>query len=76
MNNIKVFQVDDWAYVAALSAEDAQKYLETKYSRPDCEDERECDEVTHLEGMKKIVDIHATKNGKIPALLGIDPHYA
>lgn len=55
---IKVFQVDDWAYVAAKSAEEAAAHVEAKYSRPEDPDERELDEITPTGNLKAFLEKH------------------
>ena len=76
--SIKVFQVDDWAYVAALSAEEAASFIEKDYDRPEDPDERELDEINPscdaklADFLQKFIESGET----IPALIAIDGHYA
>jgi len=75
---IRVFQVDDWAYVAAKSPEDAAAFIAKDYDRPEDPDERELDEVNPERDAKLDAFLKQfIQSGKaVPALIAIDGHYA
>lgn len=76
-SEIKVFQVDDWAYVAAKTPEEACKFVEEEWSRPDDPDERELVELKVEGHVKEQLDTHLNGiGGLLPALIGVDSHYA
>ncbi len=74
--NIRVFQIDDWAFVAAENQAEAEAFLSKNYTRPDDFESQEVDEVTDREGIKKVLANHLAEGGKVPALLGINCYYA
>lgn len=75
-DNIKVFQVDDWAYVAAQSAEEAAAFIEDNPGRPDDQEDRELDEVTPADNLLVLLEKHIKSGEGFPALIAIDGHYA
>ena len=75
-DSIKVFQVDDWAYVAAKSADDAAAFIEAKPGRPDDPDERELSEIAPTGNLLVLLQKHMESGGVLPALIAIDNHYA
>lgn len=78
IDNIKIFQVDDWAFVAAESEQDACDFIAKEPGRPDDPEDWECSEMVRgrrvdLEGLLAV----CLANGDtIPCLIGIDAHYA
>jgi len=76
MSEIKIYQVDDWAYVAANSKEDAEAYMAEEFERPEDPDDWECEERIQTPDIKALLDEHIAEDGKFPALIGIDAHYA
>jgi hypothetical protein len=75
-NDIKVFQVDDWAYVAARSADEAAAFIDDDPGRPEDPDERELDEVTPTGNLLVLFQKHIESGEGFPALIAIDNHYA
>lgn len=75
-DNIKVFQVDDWAYVAAQSADEAAAFIEAESGRPDDTGEQELDEVTPTGNLLVLLQKHIASGEGLPALIAIDGHYA
>lgn len=75
-DTIKVFQVDDWAYVAAKSAKEAAAFIESDPGRPEDPDERELDEVTPTGNLQTLLQKHIDSGEGFPALIAIDGHYA
>lgn len=75
-DNIKVFQVDDWAYVAAKSAEEAAAFIEANPGRADDPDDRELDEVAPTGNLAVLLQMHTESGEGFPALIAIDNHYA
>jgi hypothetical protein len=75
-DNIKVFQVDDWAYVAAQSAEEAAAFIEAEPGRPDDPEDRELDEVTPTGNLAVLLQKHTESGEGFPALIAINSHYA
>ena len=76
VEDIKIFQVDDWAYVAAKSPEEAAAFVETGYSRPDDQEERELEVVTISGNLLNFLQKHIDSGESFPALVAIDGHYA
>jgi hypothetical protein len=75
-NNIKVFQVDDWAYVAAQSADEAAAFIEVEPGRPADPEDRELDEVTPTGNLAVLLQNHIESGEGFPVLIVIDNHYA
>lgn len=75
-DRIKVFQVDDWAYVAAKSAEEAASFIESEPGRPADPDERELDQITPTGNLLAALQKHMQSGEGVPALIAIDNHYA
>lgn len=75
-DNIKVFQVDDWAYVAAQSAEIAAAYIEADPGRPADPEDRELEEITPTGNLLVLLRAHIESGESRPALIAIDKHYA
>lgn len=75
-NSIKVFQVDDWAYVAAQSADEAGSFIESTADRADDLDDRESVEIAIAGDIAAMLQIHIESGEEFPALIGIDSHYA
>lgn len=75
-DSIKVFQVDDWAYVAAESAEVAAAFIEAEPGRPDDPEERALDEITPTGNLLILLQKHIESGEGLPALIAIDNHYA
>jgi hypothetical protein len=83
INEIKVFQVDDWAYVAARNAEEAGSFVEAEYDRPDDPEEREIEERSVEMKMawlgitaKQYIEDILKVGEPIPSLIAIDGHYS
>lgn len=76
MDSIRVFQVDDWAFVEGQSEDDAAALIEKEYGRPDDPFERELDEVTKTTGLQARIAAHVETGAGFPVLIGIDGHYA
>lgn len=76
--HIKIFQVDDWAYIAAASAEEAGEFCEKEFSRNDDPEDNECEEVIRgrVDSLEKLLQDHINEGGAFPALIGVDGHYA
>lgn len=75
-DNIKVFQVDDWAYVAAQSADEAAAFIEAEPGRPDDIEEQELDEVMPTGNLLVLLQKHIASGNGFPALIAINGHYA
>ncbi|QOU76467.1 hypothetical protein JAB4_059670 (plasmid) [Janthinobacterium sp. HH102] len=75
-DNIKLFQVDDWAYVAAQSADKAAAFIDADPGRPDDPEDRELDEVTPTGNLAVRLQRHIESGEGFPALIAIDNHYA
>lgn len=73
---IRVFQVDDWAFVAAKSPEEAAAFIEAGYSRPDDPEEQELEEVAVTGNLFNFLQKHIESGEGFPALVAIDGHYA
>lgn len=74
--DLKVFQVDDWAYVAAKTAEEAAAFIEAEPGRPEDPKERELVDVTPTGNLLVLLQAHLDSGEASPALIAIDPHYA
>lgn len=75
VEDIKVYQVDDWAYVAAKSPEEAAAFVETGYGRPDDQEDLELEEVTISGNLLNFLQEHIESGKGFPALVGVDGHY-
>lgn len=77
-DTIRVFQIDDWAYVAAKSPEDAAAFVSKEYDRPEDQDERELEEVNlaHNAKLDTFMKEFILSGKSVPALIAIDGHYA
>lgn len=75
-NTIKVFQVDDWAYVAAQSADEAEAFIEAEPGRADDPEDRDLEEVTPTGNLAALLQKHIELGQGFPALIAIDKHYA
>ena len=76
-NKIKIFQIDDWAYVAAESEQDACDFIAADAARPDDPEAWECSEMTrgkHAD-LEALLAAHIESGGTFPGLIGIDAHY-
>ena len=76
MTNIKVFQIDDWAFVAAETQREAEEFISKQYERPDDLEDRECDDVTNHDDAQKLLADHIADGGALPFVIGINSHYA
>ena len=77
-DNIKIFQVDDWAFVAAESEEAACDFIAKDAARPDDPEDWECSEMTrgkHAD-LEALLAACIANGDTIPCLIGIDAHYA
>lgn len=76
-NKIKIFQIDDWAYVVAESEQEACDFIATDAARPDDPANWECSEMTrgkHAD-LEALLAAHIENGDTIPGLIGIDAHY-
>lgn len=76
-DNIKIFQIDDWAYVAAKTEQDACDFIAIDAARPDDPEDLECSEMTrgkHTD-LEALLAAHIENGGTSPGLIGIDGHY-
>lgn len=74
---IKIFQIDDWAYVAAESKQAACDFIATNAARSDNPKDWECSEMTrgkHAD-LEALLAAHIGSGGTFPGLIGIDAHY-
>jgi len=76
MMNIKVFQIDDWAFVAAESQAEAEAFISKEYSRPDDVGDQECEDATNAPNAQECLAVHVAEGGTFPALLAINQYYA
>ena len=73
---IKVFQVDDWAYVAGQSADEAAAFIEAEPGRAEDPDDRELNEVTPTGNLAALLKKYVESGEGFPAIIAIDSHYA
>jgi hypothetical protein len=73
---IKVFQIDDWAFVAAETQKEAEEFISKEYERPDDVEDQECEEATNAPNAQECLAAHVAEGGTFPALLGINQYYA
>lgn len=66
-DSVKVFQVDDWAYVAANSAEEAAAFIEAEPGRPDDPDESELGEIIPTGTLLSLLQKHTASGEGFPA---------
>ena len=76
-DNIKIFQVDDWAYVAAETEQAACDFIATDAARPDDPEDWDCSEMTRgkHDDLKALLAALIENGGTFPDLIGIDAHY-
>lgn len=75
MDDIKIYRVDDWAYIAAKSEQEACDCYAKNYDRPDDPEDWECTEVTAQKGLPELLAAHLAEGGAVPGLIGVDAHY-
>lgn len=76
-NKIKIFQIDDWAYVAAETEQEACDFIAIDAARPDDPEDWECSEMIrgkHAD-LEALLAAHIKNCDTIPGLIGIDAHY-
>ena len=75
-NDIRIFQVDEWAYVAARSPDEAVACVDADTGRPDDVEEQDMKEITPNPNLVALLGRHIAVGGAIPAIIAIDGHYA
>lgn len=75
-DKIKVFQVDDWAFVGAKTPEEAAAFIDAEPGRPDDPDDWELEEIEVSGNLAVLLQNHIKSGEGFPALIAIDPHYA
>jgi len=76
-DKIKIFQIDDWAYVAAETEQDASDFIAFDAARPDDPEDWECSEMARgkRDDLEELLAAHIENGGTFPDLIGIDAHY-
>ena len=75
---MKVFKIDDWAYVAALTENDAAAFIEMECGRCEDPEDNELCEVNpaNLGNLQTLLDEFKASGKPLPAFIALDGHYA